>query len=309
MKRKSRKIHLATVLLISALLLSSCAQTETEPGANQTTSTIIIGSKDFTEEFIVAEMYAYLLEEAGFEVERKLNLGGTPVAHSAIMNGDIDIYPEYTSTALLTVLNMEPIQDREQIVQTVRSEYETQFNLTWLEPAPFNNTQALAMTQEKSDQYGIKTFSDLATQAENLVLGGPAEFIERADGLKALQDTYGGFQFREVRQLGTGSLRYQALLDGQIDVVVAFGTDGQIEGYGLVLLEDDMDLYPVYQIAPVVRLDSLEDKPQIPDILNPLAPLLTNEVMSELNWQVDGPENIEPAEVARTFLQENGLIE
>jgi osmoprotectant transport system substrate-binding protein len=306
-KTKMHKVHWMIVFLVAALILSSCAQVE--PGENQTAPSITVGSKDFTEEFIVAEMYAHLLENAGFEVNRSLNLGGTPVAHSAILNGDIDLYPEYTSTALLTVLNMEPIRDREQIVRTVRSEYEEQFNLTWLEPAPFNNTQALAMTQEKSDRFAIKTFSDLAAQAQNLVLGGPAEFIEREDGLRALQQTYGGFQFQEVIQLGTGSLRYQALVDGQIDVVVAFGTDGQIDGLNLVLLEDDQDLYPVYQIAPVVRLDALEENPQIADILNPLAPLLTNEVMSGLNWQVDGPEKKEPAEVAQNFLQQNGLLE
>jgi osmoprotectant transport system substrate-binding protein len=306
-KTKIYKVHWLIVFLVAALILGSCAQVE--PGENQTAPSIIVGSKDFTEEFIVAEMYAHLLENAGFEVERSLNLGGTPVAHSAILSGDIDLYPEYTSTALLTVLNMDPIRDREQIVQTVRSEYEEQFNLTWLEPAPFNNTQALAMTQEKSDRFAIKTFSDLAAQAQNLVLGGPAEFIEREDGLRALQQTYGGFQFQEVVQLGTGSLRYQALVDGQIDVVVAFGTDGQIDGLNLVLLEDDQDLYPVYQIAPVVRLDALEENPQIADILNPLAPLLTNEVMSGLNWQVDGPEKKEPAEVAQNFLQQNGLLE
>jgi osmoprotectant transport system substrate-binding protein len=306
-KTKIHKIHWIIVFLAAALILSSCDANQVEPG--EIAPSIIVGSKDFTEEFIVAEMYAHLLENAGFEVNRSLNLGGTPVAHSAILSGDIDLYPEYTSTALLTVLNMEPIRDREQIVQTVRSEYEEQFNLTWLEPAPFNNTQALAMTQEKSDRFAIKTFSDLAAQAENLVLGGPAEFIEREDGLRALQQTYGGFQFQEVRQLGTGSLRYQALVDGQIDVVVAFGTDGQIEGLNLVLLEDDQDLYPVYQIAPVVRLDILEENPQIADILNPLAPLLTDEVMSGLNWQVDGPENREPAEVAQNFLQQHGLLE
>jgi osmoprotectant transport system substrate-binding protein len=306
-KTKIHKVHWIIVFLAAALILSSCDPNQVEPG--EIAPSIIVGSKDFTEEFIVAEMYAHLLENAGFEVNRSLNLGGTPVAHSAILSGDIDLYPEYTSTALLTVLNMEPIRDREQIVQTVRSEYEEQFNLTWLEPAPFNNTQALAMTQEKSDRFAIKTFSDLAAQAENLVLGGPAEFIEREDGLRALQQTYGGFQFQEVRQLGTGSLRYQALVDGQIDVVVAFGTDGQIEGLNLVLLEDDQDLYPVYQIAPVVRLDILEENPQIADILNPLAPLLTDEVMSGLNWQVDGPENREPAEVAQNFLQQHGLLE
>jgi osmoprotectant transport system substrate-binding protein len=270
--------------------------------------TIKVGSKDFTEEFIVAELYALMLENAGFTVERKLNLGGTPIAQTAIVNGDIDLYPEYTSTGLLTVLKAQPLQDAQQIFDAVKSGYEKQFKLTWLDRSPFNDTQALAMTQEKADQYGIKTFNDLSTKAPELILGGPAEFIAREDGLPGLQKAYGGFQFKEVKQLGTGSLRYQALMDGQIDVVVAFSTDGQIEGNKLALLEDDKGLYPVYNVAPVVRMDTLQSHPEIADALNKLAPLLTTEVMSGLNWKVDGPDKQEPAAVAKQFLQENGLL-
>jgi osmoprotectant transport system substrate-binding protein len=303
----------AVITLLFALVLSACtseAQPNSGvPGTGQDSgSAIQIGSKDFTESFIVAEMYAQLLENAGFTVQRRLNLGGTPVAHEAILRGDIDLYPEYTSTGLLTVLKLSPLQDTQQIISTLRSQYEEQFGLTWLEPAPFNNTQALAMTRAGSEAYGIRTFSDLADRAPDLVLGGPAEFFEREDGIRALQTEYGGFQFKELRQLGTGSLRYQALLDGQIDVVVAFGTDGQIQGYDLVRLEDDRGVYPIYQIAPVVRRDVLEQSPEIADVLNRLAPLLVDEVMSGLNWQVDGPDKREYADVAREFLQQNGLL-
>jgi osmoprotectant transport system substrate-binding protein len=303
-----------TVLIITllfALVLGACTSADqpgvpaTGPGAG---TVVKIGSKDFTEAFIVAEMYAQLLENAGFTVQRRLNLGGTPIAHEAILRGDIDLYPEYTSTGLLTVLKLDPLQDPQQIISTVRSQYEEQFGLTWLDPAPFNNTQALAMTRTGSEAHGIRTFSDLADRAQDLVLGGPAEFIEREDGIRALQAEYGGFQFRELRQLGTGSLRYQALLDGQIDVVVAFGTDGQIQGYDLVRLEDDRGVYPIYQIAPVVRMDALQGSPEIAEVLNRLAPLLVDEVMSGLNWQVDGPDKREPADVARDFLQQNGLL-
>ncbi|HEX9028525.1 MAG TPA: glycine betaine ABC transporter substrate-binding protein [Anaerolineales bacterium] len=312
-----------TIVLLAAVLLSACASagssvtptaanapaaTSAQPAAGQASGTIKVGSKDFTEEFIVAEMYAQLLENAGFKVDRKLNLGGTPIAQTAITKGDIDLYPEYTSTGLLTVLKMKPIQDPQQIITTVRSEYEKQFQLTWLDPAPFNDTQALAMTQAGSDKYGIKTYSDLAAKSKDLVLGGPAEFMERPDGLKGLQQAYGGFQFKDTKQLGTGSLRYQALLDGQIDVVVAFGTDGQINGDHLVLLKDDKTFYPVYQIAPVVRQDTLQKHPEIATVLNKLAPMLTDTIMSGLNWQVDGPDKKEPAAVASAFLKQQGLI-
>lgn len=290
-------------ILTAALLLSACAPAQ--PGS---VGSAAVGSKDFTEQFIVAEMYAQILENAGFTVERKLNLGGTPIAHQSIVNGDIDLYPEYTSTGLLTVLKLSPMQDAQEIYATVKQGYEEQYNLTWLTPSPFNDTQALAMTKAVASQYGIQTYSDLSKKAPELILGGPAEFLEREDGIKGLQQAYGGFEFKETKQLGTGSLRYQALLDGQVDVVVAFGTDGAIKGNDLLLLVDDMVFYPIYNVAPVVRMDVLEKYPQITELLNELAPLLTDDVMSGLNWQVDGPEKKEPADVAKAFLVENGLL-
>lgn len=270
--------------------------------------TLKVGSKDFTEEFILAEMYALLLEDAGFKVERKFNLGGTPIAQAALVKGDIDLYPEYTSTGLLTVLKEKPLADAKAIVEAVRQGYKDQFKLVWLEPAPFNDTQALATTKEVSEKSGVKTYSDLSAKAGDLRLGGPAEFAERADGIKGLQQAYGGFQFKEFKQLGTGSLRYEALKNGQIDVVVAFGTDGQISGMGLVLLKDDKNFYPIYQAAPVVRADVLDKNPKIAEALNKLAPLLTDDVMAGLNWQVDGPTKKEFAAVAKAFLQEKGLL-
>lgn len=295
-------VRVAVLSLVVAALLAACGQRAAAP------VTLKVGSKDFTEEFILAEMYALLLEDAGFTVERKFNLGGTPVAHAALQKGDIDLYPEYTSTGLLTVLKQQPIADAKAIVEAVRKGYKEQFNLVWLDPAPFNNTQALATTKEVSEKSGVKTYSELATKAGELRLGGPAEFAERADGIKGLQQAYGGFQFKEFKQLGTGSLRYEALKNGQVEVVVAFGTDGQISGMGLVLLRDDKNFYPVYQAAPVVRADALDKNPKIADALNKLAPLLTDEIMAGLNWQVDGPDKKEYAAVAKAFLQEKGLI-
>ena len=305
MKKKRLQILVFTVLT-AAMLLSACAPAA--PAQPESAGKVVIGSKDFTEQFVVAELYAQILEDAGFTVERKLNLGGTPIAHEAIVNGEIDLYPEYTSTGLLTVLKQSPIQDAQEIFTTVKQGYEDQYGLTWLTPSPFNNTQALAMTKAVANQYGIQTYSDLSQKASELILGGPAEFLEREDGIKGLQQAYGGFEFKEVKQLGTGSLRYQALLDGQVDVVVAFGTDGAIKGNDLLLLVDDKVFYPIYNVAPVVRKDALEKYPQIAELLNDLSPLLADDIMSGLNWQVDGPEKMEPADVARAFLLENGLV-
>jgi osmoprotectant transport system substrate-binding protein len=162
------------------------------------------------------------------------------------------------------------------------------------------------MTQEKSEELGIETISDMAEQAESLVMVGPAEFQEREDGLLGLKEVYGDFELQEYKAVDPG-LRYQALIDDEADVAVAFGTDGQISAYDLVVLEDDQNLFPPYQVAPVVREDTLEANADIADTLNSVSPLLTSEVMRRLNFEVDG-EQRDPEEVAREFLVEEGLI-
>ncbi|MDQ2997283.1 MAG: quaternary ammonium transporter [Chloroflexota bacterium] len=290
---------LLAIVMLLTLVLSAC-------GGSASSTPIKVGSKDFTEEFLVGEMYALMLENEGFKVERKHNLGGTPVAQAAITKGDIDLYPEYTSTGLLTVLKKAPIADPAQILSTVKSEYEQQFKLTWLTPSPFNDTNGLAVTQATADKLGIKTYSDLAAKAADLRFGGPAEFAEREDGIKGLAKTYGGFVPKELKQLGTGPLRYDALKNGDIDVVVVFTTDARIASDKLVVLQDDKTFYPIYNIAPVVRQDTLQNNPKIADALNKLAPLLTDDVIAGLNAQVD-IEGKEFAVVAKAFLDSAGL--
>ncbi|HEY0604330.1 MAG TPA: glycine betaine ABC transporter substrate-binding protein [Herpetosiphonaceae bacterium] len=271
-------------------------------------ATIKVGSKNFTEEFIRGEMYKQLLEANGFTVEENFGLASEAVAHEALKNGEIDLYPEYTSTGLQAILKLPAQKDRQEIFNTVKSEYEKQFQITWLDPSPFENNQALAMTKARADELGIKTYSDLSQKAGDLILGGPAEFFEREDGVKGLQTAYGGFQFKDNKQLDP-SLRYGALTNGEIDVVVAFSTDGEIGGLDLTLLEDDKQFYPPYQVAPVIRQDTLNANPQIADILNALAPKLADaKTMANLNYAVDGPDKKEPADVAKQFLTEQGLI-
>lgn len=324
------------MVLLSALLLVACGQAggatavpeattapsepTSAPGALATsapeapaagaTGTIRVGSKNFTEMYIMGELYAQLLEANGFTVERAFDLGATPVAHSAITQGDIDLYPEYTSTGLLEVLQQEPITDATQLIQTLRSEYESQFQLTWLEPSAFNNTNTFAVTRETADSRGLATYSDLFAQASELRLGGPPEFPERNDTAN-LEQVYGTSidNFAEYSQLGTGALRYDALQAGDVDVIVAFGTDGRIRADDLVVLQDDKQAYPVYNVAPVVRQDVLEQYPQIAEILNQLGPLLTDSAMQDMNYQVDGPDAREPADVARDFLVALGLVQ
>ena len=284
-----------------------CAAFFTVACAGNGSSDIIrVGSKDFTEQLILGEMYALVLEDAGYQVERKLNLGGTPVAQAALESGEIDLYPEYTGTGLLTVLKAEVDSDPAAVYETVSTQYQEQFNLVWLEPSPMNNTQALAMTQEKSSELGITTISDFAAQAGNLTLIGPPEFEVREDGLPGLQAAYGNFQLNSYKAVDAG-LRYKGLVDGEADVAVAFGTDGEISAFELVVLEDDQQLFPPYQVAPVVRQEVLDANPEVRDILNGLAPLITDKVMQSLNYQVTG-EAQEPEVVAQQFLQESGLL-
>jgi len=170
MKRTRRWFNQACLGVATAVAIAACG------GGSGIDSTVSVGSKDFTEQLILGEMYALMLEENGFEVERKLNLGGTPVAQAAIESGEIALYPEYTGTGLLTVLKLPASSDQEAVYNTVKEEYQEQFDLVWLEPAPMNNTQALAMTEEKADELGIRTISDFAAQADDLVLIGPPEW-------------------------------------------------------------------------------------------------------------------------------------
>jgi osmoprotectant transport system substrate-binding protein len=292
------RVSKIVVGLFLATLLVSCTS---EP------VTVSVASKGFAEQFILGEMYALLLEDAGFTVERKGALGGTPVLHESLLNDELDIYPEYTGTGLLTVLQMDVMSDPGEVFDTVAAEYDSQFGLVWLDPAPMNNTQALAMTESRAAELGISTFSDLAAQAGDLVLAGPPEFAEREDGLPGLQATYGGYEFSDYLAVDFG-LRYPTLMSGDADVVVAFGTDGEIFANGLRVLEDDMGLYPPYQVAPVVRKAVLDDNPEIADALNKVASLLDDATMQELNNRVTG-EGEEPEAVAHEFLVDNGLLD
>lgn len=285
---------------------------------------IRIGSKDFTEQLILGEMYAMLLENAGLSVERRLNLGGTQVAQEALVAGEIDLYPEYTGTGLTVVLGMaidavaaatpaggasdDPGEDTidKRVYDIVADGYLEQFDLVWLDESAFNNTQALAVKRAFSEERGVTTISELAEIAGELTIVAPSDFVERPDGLQGLQEFY-GMEFGDVLSVAPG-IRYQALDEDQAQVVLAFGTDGQVAGLDLVLLEDDKSLWPPYHVAPVVRNDTLIANPGIADALNPIAPLLTDQVMSALNWQVDGPEGQEPEDVARAFLEEQGLL-
>jgi osmoprotectant transport system substrate-binding protein len=300
MTRISRRNLLAALTCVAVapggLLSAGCARSER----------VKVGSKNFTEELVLGEMYALLLEHQGIAVERRLDLGSTQVAMAALARGDIDLYPEYTGTALLVVLKQPPISDRAAVYDLVKREYAKRYDLTWLDPAPMNDTQALATTQALSAKLAVHTLSDCARLAPRLRLGAPHEFLERPDGLPGLVKAYGGFAFAKVVPVDIG-LKYKALESGDVDVVVAFGTDGQIDADHLVVLEDDRHFFPPYSVAPVARTQTLAAHPFIMTALNHLAPLLTDAVMRKLNYEVDGQKQ-EPADVARSFLKTNSLL-
>ncbi len=286
-------------LVASTSLLAGC-------GVGRPRERLIVGSKNFTEELLLGELYAQLLEHYDFRITRKLNLGGTQVAMAALRRGDIDLYPEYTGTALITELKLKPTGDAAATYRTVRDAYARDYDLIWLDPAPMNNTQALATTQEIAEKYSIFTLSDLSRAAPKLRLGAIPEFTKREDGLPGLQKAYGGFNFHDVKLFDI-ALRYRALKAGSVDVVVAFGTDGQILADSLVVFEDDKHFWPVYQVAPVVRREALDRFPGLATHLNGLSERLTDKTMRELNYAIDGGKQ-EPAAVAHDFLTGIGFV-
>ncbi len=288
--------------------------------------TVGVGSKDFTESVLLGEIVAQLLEDNGFEVERNLNLGGTVVAHEAMVNGDIDTYVEYTGTGLLVILGEElpdseegsdaspesgatPEAGEDGIAQTVydivAEEYPEQFQVEWLEPWGFNNTYALAMRRDRAEELGLTKVSDLEGVAGDLTIGATQEAVVREDGIPGLEATY-GIEFGDVVGLDPG-LMYSAVDNGDVDIITAFATDGRVESMDLFLLEDDLAFYPPYFAAPVVRQDLLEAAPHVRDILNSVVGTLDDARMAGLNYQVD-EESQEFSDVARNFLTEEGLI-
>ena len=263
-----------------------------------------VGSKNFTEQFILAELYAQALEAAGVKVERKINLGGTLIAYKALEEGQIDFYPEYTGTMLLAVLKQPAMSDRKAVYEKVKAAYAAK-GLTLLNEAPVNNTYNMVVRPETAAQYKLATLSDLARVANQLKLGAGPEFRDREDGLPGLKAKY-GIVFKEDVQMAIG-LRYQAIANKQIDVVNGYSTDGMISALKLTRLKDDKNLWPPYYVVPVVRNETLAANPKMADVLNRVSATLDEATMAEMNYKVDG-EKAEPRDVAREFLKAKGIV-
>ena len=275
---------------------------------------VTVASSDYTEQFILAEMMALMLEDAGYPVEREHNLGGTFVVHEGREAGDIDVHVDYTGQSL-TILGMTVDDVREEgdtaeettqrVYEVVKETYEEEFNTIWLDPLGLNNTYALAMRREDAEERGVATYSDLIPLADELILGASQEFLVRDDGLLGIQDLY-GMTFTNTNGMASG-LMYTALQEGEVDVISAFATDGRIQSMDFVLLEDDLGFFPPYFACPLVRGEIIEQSPEAYDVLNQLAGRIDDSTMQGLNFRVDdGGEEFQ--DVARDFLVEEGII-
>lgn len=254
--------------------------------AQQSSTTIRVGSKDFTENLVIAEIYALALEDNGYTVERVSNISSSLI-HNSIVNDEIDLYPEYTGTGLLSVLGEDMETDSEKVYKIVKKEYEEQFNLTWLDYASANDSQGLVIRTEVANSLNIKTISDLQAHASELRFASQGEFDEREDGLPGLEKIYGTFNWQSSKAYDN-SLKYSVLENDEADVTPAYTTEGQLVNTDeFTLLEDDKQFWPPYNLAPIVRDNILDDNPDIKTILNNISAKLDTEIVTELNAKVD----------------------
>ena len=262
-------------LLFAALLLAACRR-----------QTIVVGSKNFTESVLLGEIVAQRLEKAGCSVERKLDLGGTLVCDRAIAAGGLDVYPEYSGTALTAILHRPQQNDRRAVMDEVRRDYERR-GLRWGPALGFENTFAMIVRRADAQRVPLRTISDLARVPETFRPGFGYEFVERPDGWPGLQRHY-GLHFAQPPQTMDLGLTYRALAAGKIDLIAGNSTDGLIDTLGLVVLEDDRHFFPPYDAALVWRASIGEKCKAAPAVLAALEGILDEAAMRKLNYAVDG---------------------
>ena len=289
-------IGTSALSLLGAGALAGCSNGGGASGAG----TVTVGSKAFTEGVILSELYALALEDAGMKVDRAFEISGSLI-HTALVEGDIDLYPEYTGTGLISVLKMEPQTDPEEVYAIVKDEYKKQFDLVWLEKSPAADGQGLVIRTQAAKKLGIKTISDLQAHAGELRFASQGQFDERPDGLPALEATYGPFAWAEHEVYDEG-LKYQVLENDQADVTPAYTTEAQLTNDAFTLLEDDRRVWPPYNVAPVVRAEVLAANPGIEEALARVDAALTTEKLTALNARVDIDKE-EYEDVAREFFE------
>lgn len=303
MKKKTKMIGaLALALVLGVAMITGCSA-----GGQKKSGTIKIATKPMTEQLILGEMLSILIQgntDLNVEITKGVG-GGTSNIHPALIKGDFDLYPEYTGTAWNNILKKTEYPDDETLWNALTDEYDTQFGLKWVGMYGFNNTYTLALRKEIADKYNIKTFSDLAKYTPEITFGANPDFYEREDGYQALCDAY-GFSFKDHMDMDIG-LKYNALNSGEVDVINAYTTDGQMSVADAVSLTDDKGFFKNYYCGTVVREDTLENYPELEGVLKKMDGSITNEEMSKMNYDLE-VNNRDEHDVAMEFLKSKGLI-
>jgi len=289
----------ALVLLLSTVFGPATSLTGQEVSGSVPTEPIVVASKPFAESFLLAELFAQRLEAVGIPVDRRPGLGATDLAFRALRTGAIDVYPEYTGTGLAAILGLEPEGDAADVYGIVSTRFMERYGVRWMPPLGFENSYAIAVRPETADSLNLRTLSDLAAAAPDLVAGFSPDFIGRPDGLPGLAATY-DLRFEETRPL-LQSVKYPAIAEGAVDVIDGYTTDGGLDRYGLVVLDDDADFFPPYEAAALLRPGLAAARPDVVAALAPLSGRLDAATMRRANRriEVDGQE---PAVVAAELL-------
>ena len=312
---KQRSIVRASFITLAAMalmvVLAACGSgSGGGQGDGGSKGKITVGSKNFTEQYILGEMYAQTLEANGYTVEKKLDLGSVQVADQALQSGEIDMYPEYTGTSLDTVLDYKgdtQLASPEATYKKAKDLYSKRDPAdTMIQPADFNNTYGIAVRKEAADKYGIKTLEDVAKNSDKLVFASFSEFQQRDDGFPNIKENY-DINFKDIKIVNSLGNRYKALAQGDADVAVGFTTDGQLASDKLVVATDKKKIWPFYYPAPVVRNEVLDKMPEAKKVMNSVSKSLDLETMRKLNSQVD-IENKDPEDVAKDYLEKEGLL-
>ncbi len=298
MRKRSMGLLILTLLVGISLMLSSC----------QDEADIVLASKPMTEQYIIAEMLIMLIEDrTDLTVDHRQGIGGgTANIHPGMVSGEIDMYPEYTGTGWMIVLKEDFIGDPDLLYQSVKAGYEETYDIAWLDLYGFNNTFGLAVPEALANELGLETYSDLLDHDQDLVFGSNSDFFGREDGYPGLQTTY-GLDFGETLEFGDIGLKYLAIGNDEVDVINVFSTDGRLEEFNLVVLEDDLNFFPSYYATTLVRNEILETYPELEAVLNLLAGQISNEDMIRMNYLVE-IEKADPKQVALDFLEAKGLI-
>lgn len=302
-KSKSKSIGLKiTLIIIIVTFIGSILFTVFKPKKE----TIVIGARSFSEQLILGNMYAELIEEyTDLTVDKKFSLSGSSVSMSALYAGEIDLAIEYTGSLYINVLDLEPSTDSSFVYSKSKEIMEKTHNLTLLDPIGFNNTYTLAMKPEIADKYGLNSISDLAKISDKFVFGSTLEFLNRIDGYPNLSSTY-NLKFKEAVGID-GALRYNAINSGNADIIDAFSTDGLLKSFNLKVLKDDLNYFSPYDAIPIVRMETLEKYPKLKDVLNMLSNKIDERTMIDLNYKVDDLGE-DPLTVAKEYLLSQGLI-